>query len=222
MALILCIWRLKPWIHTYNLQYLSDNECDSTLYRLLWETSTDLYPRVEGSTKITTSDKGHVEEEKRYTVTVLLSNWNRFTEEFKNKILELMSFTKEDYNRILSKEQENISKANDTDIIFGWSSKGINKIYFDYDGSLVCYESTGKIKYYHCDTPDTIVVKVKGEAIIATHYRNKNPKLKFNGYPVYWVAKGDTDTKVKSKTWYTRPIRAMMLSDLADGISCII
>jgi hypothetical protein len=212
MALILCIWMLKPWIHKYNLQYLSDNECDSTLYHMLWENATGHYPRVEGSTKIINESS----KENRYTVTLLIKHWNKFTEESKDKILDLMNFTKEDFNRILSKEQENISKEADTDIIFGWSSNGINKIYFDYDGSLVCYESKGKIKYYHFDSdnPDTITVTDASGSHIAKHYRNKNIKLKFNGYPVYWVAKGKD--KVKSKTWYTRPIRAMILSDLAD------
>jgi hypothetical protein len=213
MAAFILGLKLKPWIHSYNLKYLSDNACDDTLYRQIWQHDTSA--RIEGSVKISTasSDKEH-----RYTVTLPLRNFSEMPETAQAKILGLVNFTVTDYKDILSKEKENISKAadNDTDIIFGWTSKGIGKIYFDYDGSLVCYESGGKIKYYQCDTPDKIRVTDHNGKNIATHYRIKDPQLKFkfNNYPVYWIAKSK-----ESKTWYTRPIRAMMLSDIADIFS---
>jgi hypothetical protein len=209
MAAFILGLKLKPWIHSYNLKYLSDNECDSTLYRNIWQHDTSA--RIEGSIKVSTKNE---DKENRYTVTLPLRNFQQMPPDAQASILRLVNFPVREYEDILSKEQENISKAdNDTDIIFGWTAKGIGKIYFDYDGSLVCYESAGKIKYYQCDTPDKISVTDHNGKHISTHYRIKDPKLniKFNNYPVYWIAKSK-----ESKTWYTRPIRAMILSDIAD------
>lgn len=150
------------------------------------------------------------------------------------KILKCINFTHDKYKDIRLIESPRINE--DTDIIFGWTSNGIGKIYFDYDGSLVCYESEGKIKHYQCITQDTISVKDHKGSPIAIHYRNKDYSMKFNGYPVFWTAKEvhsnqskrvsvtelelepelEPESQSQSETWYTRPIRAMMLSDIYD------
>jgi len=222
MAMILCIWLLKPWIHSYNIKFLKDNQCNEELYKIIWARANTL-PRLEGSTKISSSS-----EFKRYTVTLPVTDWERFSMYSQAKILKCINFTHEKYKDIRIIESPRINE--DTDIIFGWTSNGIGKIYFDYDGSLVCYESEGKIKHYQCMTQDTISVKDHKGSHIAIHYRNKDYSMKFNGYPVFWTAKelheGQSESesqsesqRSKSETWYTRPIRAMMLSDIYDLLS---
>jgi hypothetical protein len=156
---------------------------------------------------------------KRYTVTLPVTDWERLSMYSQAKILKCINFTHDKYTDIRTIESPRINE--DTDIIFGWTSNGIGKIYFDYDGSLVCYESEGKIKHYQCMTPDTINVKDHKGAHIAIHYRNKDYSIKFNGYPVFWTAKelqskSQCESESQSETWYTRPIRAMILSDIYD------
>ena len=220
--MILCIWLLKPWIHSYNIKFLKDNQCNEELYKIIWSRANTL-PRLEGSTKISSLKSKSKSEFKRYTVTLPVTDWDRFSMYSQAKILKCINFTHEKYKDIRITESPRINE--DTDIIFGWTANGIGKIYFDYDGSLVCYESEGKIKHYQCMTPDTISVKDHKGSPIAVHYRNKDYSMKFNGYPVFWTAKELPSNQSKSEnssetsTYYTRPIRAMMLSDIYDILS---
>ncbi len=212
MALILGIWLLKPWINSYNLQFLKDNQCNPELYKTVEKEAT--LPRLEASTKISGQT-----EAKRYTVTLPIMEWDRLSKTSQAKILKCINFTHKKYREIRATEAPRIHE--NTDIIFGWTSNGIGKIYFDYDGSLVCYESEGKIKHYHCTDADIINVTDHKGVHIAVHYRNKDNTMKFNGYPVFWTAKELKDQSKDERTegegtWYTRPIRAMMLSDIYD------
>jgi hypothetical protein len=213
MALLLIEPLLVRYLNKVNITILQDNNCDPTLYNLIKQanlkTRAALSLKVECSVKIIDGGKEGTVKDGRYTVTLLLREWYGYSKPDKQAILAAVKFTKEQLDSILLKHDDEINR--DSDIIFG-IDQAVGKIYLDFDGSLVCYESTGKIKYY---TPDpeasagSFNVKINND-IVGTHTRNTTD-LTYNNYPVYWVGHAD-----QSKTYYIRPWVAVYLTNLID------
>ena len=186
--------------------FLINNNCSLNLYNAI--KSHGLYAtRIEGSIKSTDNLGG------RYTCTMLLSEYTALNYNTQKEILKNVNFTNDRLIEILDIHSNMIS--NNTDIIFGTSNSNIGKIYLDFNnGSLVCYESDGKIKYYSGNHKK---LNVYHNGIkVSTHYRIRK-NITFNNYPVYWIAKGQD----KSITRYIRP-RVSLIAELIDAYLVIL
>jgi hypothetical protein len=205
MALLFAEPFASHFLNRSNIRMLKKFDCDLRLYNKLL--SVSLLPlKVECSTKIYNDDDK--EETGRYTVTLLLREWNGFKKPAQNEVLSILGFTRQQLNEILQKHSLNITR--DTDIIFGFAGD-IGKIYLDFDNGLVCYESTGKVKHYDLtDNGFKINAEAKCEHIRVKHYET------FRGYPVYWIAQSQS-----FKTYYVRPSYATFLTNMVDVLSMI-
>jgi hypothetical protein len=192
-----------------NLKLLADTNCDDTLYKLIKKARIEESIKLECSVKVTEDSV----EEGRCTITLLLSDWNSVQKSDQEDILRYLNFSRSKLNYILTENADKISR--DTDIIFGIASN-IGKIYLDFNGSLVCYESTNKVKYYIPDDKDpnvlNVIIKNQNQnQIIGKHKRMLN-KYFYRGYPVYWIG-----TTNQSKSFYIRPA-SVALNSLVDFI----
>jgi hypothetical protein len=178
--------------------------CDDTLYNLIKRTPI----RLECSIKNETDG--------RYTITLLLSEWHSMNKSEQDNILHYLHFTREQLNEILTEHSAKINR--DTDIIFG-VAPGIGKIYLDFDGSLVCYESTGKVKYYYASEKNPNVLNVSVDNKVIGQHTRVLDKLHYRSYPVFWIG---SDMSNQSKnlnlplTFYVRPASAGYLTNLID------
>jgi len=209
MALLLIEPLLTRYLDTLNLKLLADTNCDDTLYKLIKKTRIEESIKLECSVKVTEDSV----EEGRCTITLLLSDWNSVQKSDQEDILRYLNFSRSKLNEILTENADKISR--DTDIIFGIASK-IGKIYLDFNGSLVCYESTNKVKYYIPDEKDpnvlNVIIKNQNQnQIIGQHKRMLN-KYFYRGYQVYWIG-----TTNQSKSFYIRPA-SVALNSLVDFI----
>ena len=193
MALLLIEPLLTRYLDHLNLKLLADTNCDDTLYKLIKKARVDESIKLECSVKLTADSV----EEGRCTITMLLSDWNSVKKSDQEDILRYLNFSRSKLNDILTENADNISS--DTDIIFGIASK-IGKIYLDFNGSLVCYESTNKVKYYIQDDKDPNVLNVLVENKIVGQHTRILHKYFYRGYPVYWIGTGN-----QSKSFYIRP-----------------
>jgi hypothetical protein len=209
-------WRLDK----LNLKLLSDTGCDDVLYKLI-KTANKKTNRtalkLECSVKIKKNGDKTDKTDGRCTITLLLQEWNSYFKDDQDAILDRLQFSREQLNKILTDHAAKIN--DDTDIIFGLDGK-VGKIYLDFNGSLVCYESTNKVKYYHPDPDDknTLIVTVLGEdqSVAAKHIRCLTGET-YKGYPVFWIGKKEPD----ETTYYIRPNGAMFLVTFVDILSGI-
>ena len=181
--------------------YLLKHSCCLELYTLICKAKINarkngkvaLAMRVEGSTKIYNNNY----ETGRFTITVLLSEFLDYNKTDAEAILKLLNFNMKEVSKWIP---ENASY--NTDIIFGRSLK-VNKIYFDVNGDITCYETGGKIKKYVLNESGNLIV-ISNNKVIGSHQRVSDFKY-FNGYPVYWES-----TMEDGKAYYTRPSSGLL------------
>jgi hypothetical protein len=212
MALLLMEPLLVNYLDRANREMLVKHQCDLTLYELISQANQR---RAALSLKVECSTKNNTQG--RFTVTLLLKEWNGYRKADQEAILSYLGFTRKQLNEIFMAHTDKLNR--NTDIIFGIAPSKIGKIYLDFDGSLVCYESSGKIKYYEQDAnnQDVLIVKEKSAdaKVIVTgkHSRCKENKT-FNGYPVFWIAQDNH----LNLTYYVRPRYATFLTNTIDLI----
>uniref|UniRef100_A0A6C0J6S6 Uncharacterized protein n=1 Tax=viral metagenome TaxID=1070528 RepID=A0A6C0J6S6_9ZZZZ len=206
VLILLCLFTLYlfttcflPYhVNNQNLKHLKSFRCNPELYNIIKKVKNNYSSsetiRIETSKKIT---KDNTIIWDRYVVFILLSEWHNYTEAEQIYILDTVGFKLKHIKKILSDNKHNIKP--DTDIIIGReNTKG--KIYLDFDGKLVCYESNTLINrptktYEKSDeNNDILTVRDANRDIIGKHYR-------LNGKNnIYWRS------EVKSGTsYYFRP-----------------
>ncbi len=210
MTALILLAPIAEWrLNNLNLKLLSDTDCDDGLYNLIKTANKRINAtalKLECSVKI--KEGGNIGDG-RYTVTLLLQEWNSYFKEDQDAILARLKFTRRRLREILAEHAAEIN--DDTDIIFGVDGK-VGKIYLDFNGSLVCYESTGKVKYYHPDPDDknTLIVSCKG-TVTGKHTRCLTDET-HRGYPVFWIGTSESE----EKTYYIRPKGATLLVTFID------
>ena len=134
----------------------------------------------------------------RWTLFIGLSTWTTFSTAQQRLIFSMLGFSNPDLFDLPLKQADR-----ETDIILGQDG-ATGKVYFDYldrpvDPHLICYESTGRIKYYRMKKTESnwrnwlYVYNEQGEHI-GIHVRINGE----NG--VYWYGIGPD-----SATTYLRP-----------------
>ena len=130
--------------------FLKTFKCDTTFYNYIYQCKVHLslksnmpveHIHVETSVKY----KEGVPYMNRYTLPIFLDEFLEYTIEEQETIFKAVGFERQNF-------QLQLKKGTTTDIIFGFDgSKG--KLYFDHldeptNPHIICYESTGKRKYY--------------------------------------------------------------------------
>jgi len=129
----------------------------------------------------------------RYTIPILLDEFLEYTLDQQETLFKAVGFQREDFRLKLKKRST-------SDIIFGFDGP-TGKLYFDHldeptDPHIVCYESTGKRKYYRFQKGSQTRLDVTDDSgtRIGIHIR-------INGEnDIYWYAIGPD-----SFTMYFRP-----------------
>lgn len=179
--------------------YLLKHKCSLKLYMLIRKAKinarkngkTAFVMRIEGSTKVFKNQY----ETGRFTITLLLSEFLDYEKDDAEQIVNFLGFTLKEISDWIP-----VNATYDTDIIFGQSlNTNVNKVYFDVNGDIKCYENNGKIKcYIKSNLKDNLTV-ISDNKVIGIHKRIKDLQY-FNGYPVYW--KSET---IDGNSYYTRP-----------------
>jgi hypothetical protein len=188
------------------LEFLNLYKCDTRVYRRIVEIKKQNGSWI-GSVKLETSIKiiSGVTDPRmgRWTVTMLIDEFRQFTEQEQREIVELTGF---DYNEMAPM----IAKVSaGADIIFGGDG-GTGKLYIDTGRGLVCYETTGKKKYYIQETQDKLRVYCDGQ-LVSYHIR-------VNGEDgIYWMGIGKD-----FKTYYIRPGSASVGSEMVSYLKYLV
>ena len=179
-----------------DLDFLKRFKCTTAFYNYIYQCKVQLafHSKVE-QIQVETSVKYKNGQEftGRYTLPILLDEFLEYTLDQQETIFKAVGFKREDFRLKLN-------KGSTSDIIFGFDGpKG--KLYFDHldeptDPHIVCYESTGKRKYYRFQKESTTRLDVTDDTgkRIGIHIR-------INGENnIYWYAIGPD-----SFTIYYRP-----------------
>ena len=215
LSCIALYYVLPRYHHHVIMKHLSTAECDSTLYLLVKAAKENIAGteacRVETSTKTLqcgTKNNG------RYTIPVLLSEFQRYSTEHQSRIIRHLGFASGQYRDFIEEHKNKIIP--NTDIIFGVDgSKG--KLYLDFGAprrELVCIESTGKKKHYVSQSTSAKhqSTNAKHQSTNAKH-QSTNALTVYSGgkiqgyhYPPGTHGKEWTASNVDgSKTQYNRP-----------------
>ena len=179
-----------------DLDFLKRFKCTTAFYNYIFECKVQLafHSKVEQiQVETSVKYKNGIPFTGRYTLPILLDEFLEYTLDQQETIFKAVGFKREDFRLKLN-------KGSTSDIIFGFDGpKG--KLYFDHldeptDPHIVCYESTGKRKYYRFQKESTTRLDVTDDTgkRIGIHIR-------INGENnIYWYAIGPD-----SFTVYYRP-----------------
>ena len=136
--------------------FLKEYNCNTILFDYILECKNNLknhYKYFVKPIQIETSIKFQNNKKHfgRYTVTIDMEEFLKYTNEEQKTIFNLVYL---DINNFKNKLKITNKKV---DIGFGYDlNKG--KVYFDENEYIICYESSGKIKYYIQKSPDVMHV----------------------------------------------------------------
>jgi hypothetical protein len=155
-----------------NFEFLKAYQCSTELYHFiqLCKKRHGFQSVLPLETSVKTYTDGRVEKG-RYTLAISLVEFLRYEQVEQEVIFQALGFNRADFTNHLTP-----SVSGNTDIILGQDGQK-GKIYFDYldrpwDPHLICYESTGKIKYYRMKVPPNrlYIYDING-SLIGVHIR---------------------------------------------------